>query len=98
MCKMSRANGRRRAKETVPKSVQIGGCDAATDRSMHSPYDRSPLGRILAYKSRCLTTAYMKGLYRVFSGVKRKADGNRAVKYMTDMLYIAAGKLTIPCC
>jgi transposase len=52
---------------------------------------------ILAKWNRGLTTAFMEGLKRMFSALKRKARGYRTVEYMTTMLYIVAGKLTLPC-
>jgi transposase len=39
----------------------------------------------------------MEGLNSLFSVVKRKARGYRAVEYMTAMLYFVAGKFTLPC-
>ena len=52
---------------------------------------------ILAHWPRGLTTAFMGGLNRLFSAVKRKARGYRPVEYMTAMLYFVAGELTLPC-
>jgi transposase len=52
---------------------------------------------ILAHWTQGLTTAYMEGIYSLFSAVKRKARGYRTVEYMTSMLYFVGGKLTLPC-
>jgi transposase len=52
---------------------------------------------ILVHWTQGLTTAFMEGLNRLFSAVKRKARGYRTVEYMTTMLYFVAGKLTLPC-
>ena len=53
---------------------------------------------ILAHWTRGLTAASIEGLNSLFSAVKRWARGYRTVKYMTAMLCIVAGKLTLPCC
>jgi transposase len=52
---------------------------------------------ILARWTRGMTIAFMEGLNRLFSTVKRLARGYRTVEYMTAMLYFVAGKLSIPC-
>jgi transposase len=52
---------------------------------------------ILAHWTRGLTTAFMEGLNSLFSAVQRKARGYRTVECMTAMLYLVAGKLTLPC-
>jgi hypothetical protein len=39
----------------------------------------------------------MGGLNSLFSAVERKARGYRSVEYMTTILYLVAGKLTLPC-
>ena len=52
---------------------------------------------ILAHWTRGLTTAFMEGLNSLFSAVKRKARGYRAVEYTTAMLYFIAGKIALPC-
>jgi hypothetical protein len=41
---------------------------------------------ILAHWNQGLTTAFMEGLNRLFSAVKRKARGYRSADYMTTML------------
>ena len=51
---------------------------------------------ILAHWTQGLTTAFMEGLNSLFSAVKRRARGYRTVEYMTTMLYLVAGKLTLP--
>ena len=42
------------------------------------------------------TTAFLEGLNRGFSAVKRKARGYRSIEYMTTMRSFVAGKLQIP--
>jgi transposase len=56
----------------------------------------SHLEGILAHWTQGLTTAFMEGLNRLFSAVKRRALGYRTVEYMTTMLYFVAGKPTQP--
>jgi transposase len=51
---------------------------------------------ILAHWQEGLTTAFLEGLNSVFSAVKRKARGYRSSTYMITMLYMVAGKLTLP--
>jgi transposase len=51
---------------------------------------------ILVHWTRGLTTAFMEWLNSSFSAVKRKACGYRTVEYMSAMLNLVAGKLTIP--
>ncbi len=43
-----------------------------------------------------LTPAFMEGLNSLFSALKRKARGYRAVSYLISMLYFVAGKRTLP--
>jgi transposase len=52
---------------------------------------------ILGYWTRGLTTAFTEGINSLFSAVKRRARGYRRVEYITAMLYLVAGKLTLPC-
>src|SRR5436190_5600103 len=51
---------------------------------------------IMAYWSHRVTNAYMEGLNSVFSATKRKARGYRSVEYLLTMLYLVAGKLSLP--
>jgi transposase len=62
-----------------------------------APMVEGHLEGVLAHWTRRLTTAFMVGLNSLFSAVKRKARGYRTVEYMTAMLYLVAGKLTLPC-
>ena len=52
---------------------------------------------IFAYWIRELTTAFREGLNSLFSDIKRKARGHRSAKYMTAMMHLIAGKLTLSC-
>jgi transposase len=52
---------------------------------------------ILAHWQQGLTTAFLEGLNRLFSAVKRKARGYRTKEYQIAMLCFVAGKLEIPC-
>ncbi len=52
---------------------------------------------ILVQNNYGLTNAFMNGLNRLFSVVKREARGYRTVEYMTTMLYFVTGKLIQLC-
>ena len=58
---------------------------------------RLHLEGILNHWTQGLTAAFMEGLNSLFSAMKRKARGYRSVEYMTTVLYVVAGKLTLPC-
>lgn len=51
---------------------------------------------ILAHWAHKVTNAYMEGLNSVFSATKRKARGYRTTDNLLTMLYLVAGKLTLP--
>jgi len=55
------------------------------------------LERKLAHWIQGLTTAFMEGLNRLFSAVKRRTRGNRTVMCFMTILYSVAAKLTRPC-
>lgn len=50
----------------------------------------------LAHWKQGLITAFLEGLNRVFSAVKRKARGYRSTEYLIAILYFVAGKLPVP--
>jgi hypothetical protein len=52
---------------------------------------------ICAHQTRGLTTVFIEVLDSLFSSVKRKACDYQTVEYNIAMLYIVAGKLTLPC-
>lgn len=98
-----RAERCRRGQKALPKLVRLGSLDAGQTGELLEPMARAArmveghLEGILAHWTRGLTTAFMEGLNSLFSAVKRKARGYRTVEYMTAMLYLVAGKLTLPC-
>jgi len=49
----------------------------------------------LAHWPQGLTTAFPEGFNDLFSAVKRRARGYRTVEYV--MLFLFAGKLSLPC-
>jgi hypothetical protein len=54
------------------------------------------LGGILGEWTRCSRTALPQGLNSLFRGVKLKTRGCSKVEHATAMLYLVAGKITIP--
>lgn len=54
------------------------------------------LAGILAHWKWGLTNAFMEGLNSVFSATKRKARGYRSTTHLITILYLVAGKLSLP--
>jgi transposase len=51
---------------------------------------------VVAHWKSGLTNAYMEGLNSVFQATKRKARGFRSSVYLITVLYLIAGKLSLP--
>ena len=54
------------------------------------------LAGILAHWNGELSTAFMEGMNRVFSAVKRKTRGFKSVEYLTTSLHFVGGTLSFP--
>jgi transposase len=79
----------RLAAQTAPKVIFAAMVGAAKMIEDH-------LEGILAHWQHRVTNAYMEGLNSVFSATKRKARGYRSLEYLLTMLYLVAGKLSLP--
>ena len=95
-----------RSQEAVRELVRVGAGDAGdagTDRGVaqadgsSGPDDRRELGGNLGQLDSRLITAFMEGLNRLFSAVKRKVRGYRTVGYTTGKLCFVVWKLTLLC-
>jgi transposase len=79
----------RQTAENLPKTLFAAMLGVAAMVEKH-------LEGILAHWAHKVTNAYMEGLNSVFSATKRKARGYRTTESLLTMLYLVAGKLTLP--